>query len=70
MSAVLGLEAKAEVQLTFRVSDAERRRKVDGARTRGPHVVRYGDFGFALIQAAAEGADKRTAAKAARPILR
>lgn len=32
--------------LSFRVSDAGRRRKVDGARTRGPHAVRYGDLKF------------------------
>ncbi len=29
---------------TFRVSDAVRRRKVDGARTRGPQTVAYGDL--------------------------
>ena len=28
----------------FRVSDAVRRRKVDGARTRGPQTVAYGDL--------------------------
>ena len=32
--------------LPFRVSDAGRRRKVDGARTRGPHALVYGDLSF------------------------
>jgi hypothetical protein len=32
--------------------------------------MRYGDFDFALIQTAADGADKRTDLRAARPILR
>lgn len=57
-------------QEPFRVSDAARRRKVDGARTRGPHAVRYGDFDFALIPTAADGADKRKGPIAAGPILR
>jgi hypothetical protein len=62
--------AKADRQQAFRVSDAARRRKVDGARTRGPHAVRYGDFDFALIPTAADGADKRKGPIAAGPILR
>ena len=61
---------KADGPLPFRVSDAARRRKVDGARTRGPHAVRYGDFDFALIPTAADGADKRKGPIAAGPILR
>ena len=60
---------KADCPETFRVSDAARRRKVDGARTRGPHAVRYGDFDFALIPTAADGADKRKGPIAAGPIL-
>ena len=61
---------KTDIPLAFRVSDAARRRKVDGARTRGPHAVRYGDFDFALIPTAADGADKRKGPIAAGPILR
>ena len=64
------LVMKAICQLTFRVSDVARRRKVDGARTRGPHAVRYGDFDFALIPTAADNVDKRTDLIAARPIFR
>ena len=64
------LKPKPDCLLTFRVSDAARRRKVDGARTRGPHAVRYGDFDFALIPTAADGADKRKGPIAAGPILR
>src|SRR5690606_30620740 len=36
--------AAADGLLPFRVSDAVRRRKVDGARTRGPQTVAYGDL--------------------------
>lgn len=70
VSAITENQPKAVSQLTFRVSDAARRRKVDGARTRGPHAVRYGDFDFALIPTAADGADKRKGPIAAGPILR
>ena len=66
----IGCLPKADSQQPFRVSDAARRRKVDGARTRGPHAVRYGDFDFALIPTAADGADKRKGPIAAGPILR
>ena len=70
-SPLLGsLMQEADFRVTFRVSDAARRRKVDGARTRGPHAVRYGDFDFALIPTAADGADKRKGPIAAGPILR
>ncbi|PKP90605.1 MAG: hypothetical protein CVT75_10945, partial [Alphaproteobacteria bacterium HGW-Alphaproteobacteria-14] len=41
---VVALPFNADELLPFRVSDAERRRKVDGARTRGPHAVSYGVF--------------------------
>lgn len=61
---------KPAVQQTFRVSDAGRRRKVDGARTRGPHALSYGDFGLVPVGAFGAGADKRTDLGAARPILR
>ena len=60
---------KAAIPLTFRVSDAVRRRKVDGARTRGPHAMSYGDFDFGFVRASADGADKRTCLRAACPIL-
>ena len=60
---------EAAFPLTFRVSDAERRRKVDGARTRGRQAVSYGDFAFGPVWVSAGGTDKRTYARAARPIL-
>lgn len=60
---------KPDILKAFRVSDAVRRRKVDGARTRGPHAVSYGDLDFGPVRASAEGADKRTGLGAARPIL-
>ena len=41
------LRRKADSPLTLRVSDADRRRKVGGARTRGPRSICYGDFDFA-----------------------
>jgi len=41
-----------------------RRRKVGGARTRGPHAVIYGDFDGGPTGATAEGADKRTDVRA------
>jgi hypothetical protein len=41
-----------------------RRRKVGGARTRGPHAVIYGDFDGEPTGATAEGADKRTDVRA------
>lgn len=53
------------VREAFRVSDAERRRKVDGARTRGPHALSYGDLDFGSVRASADGADKRTDTRAA-----
>lgn len=54
----------------FRVSDAVRRRKVDGARTRGPDALSYGDFDFGPVRASSDGGDKRTDLRAARPILK
>ena len=70
LSVSLGKRPKPDCLEAFRVSDAARRRKVDGARTRGPHAVRYGDFDFALIPTAADGADKRKGPIAAGRILR
>jgi hypothetical protein len=59
----------ADILKPFRVSDAERRRKVDGARTRGPHALSYGDFDSGPVWASADGADKPTDLRAARLIL-
>jgi len=42
----------ADSQLTFRVSDAVRRRKVDGARTRGPRSDGLWDFRLWVVFAA------------------
>lgn len=64
------LEPRVDILLPFRVSDAVRRRKVDGARTRGPHAMSYGDFDFGFVRASADGADKRKGPIAAGPILR
>ena len=60
---------EADQPQTFRVSDAVRRRKVDGARTRGPDALSYGDFDFGPVRASSDGGDKRTDLRAARPIL-
>jgi hypothetical protein len=43
------LRSKYDGRLPFRVSDAERRRKVGGARTRGPRAMVYGDFDFGRL---------------------
>jgi hypothetical protein len=51
---------------TFRVSDAERRRKVGDARTRRPRTMVYGNFDFGLLWAPMGTADKRTDLKADR----
>jgi len=59
---------QAAIPLTFRVSDAVRRRKVDGARTRGPRAMTYGDFDFGLIWARSGAAEERTYVKADRPL--
>ena len=50
--------------VTFRVSDAVRRRKVDGARTRGPRAMVYGDFAFGRLWALAGEAENWTYLKA------
>jgi hypothetical protein len=55
---------RATRPFSFKVSDAVRRRKVGGARTRGPHAVIYGDFDGEPTGATAEGADKRTDVRA------
>lgn len=47
----------------------DRRGKVDGARTRGPHAMSYGDFDFGPAWVSADGGDKRTGLKAARPLM-
>lgn len=44
---------RADSPQTFRVSDAVRRRKVVGARTRGVGVTTYGDFDFRPVRAMA-----------------
>lgn len=60
------LAPKAVGLLTFRVSDAVRRRKVDDARTRGLHALLYVDFDFERLWVAARAAGKRTDLKADR----
>jgi len=57
---------EADGLLTFRVSDAVRRRKVGGARTRGPRAMVYGDFDFGRLWAVAGAAEDRTYLKADR----
>jgi hypothetical protein len=51
---------KAAGRLPFRVSDAVRRRKVGGARTRGALAVAYGDWDFERFWAVTGAADMRT----------
>ena len=55
---VLGL--KAARRDPFRVSDAGRRQKVVGARTRGLQAVIYGDLSFACLWALNGATTKRT----------
>jgi len=50
----------ADGRQSFRVSDAARRRKVVGARTRGLQAVIYGDLDFGLLWAVIGAADMRT----------
>jgi hypothetical protein len=69
-TAIASPATKADLLQTFRVSDAVRRRKVDGARTRGPDALSYGDFDFGPVRASSDGGDKRTDLRAARPILK
>jgi len=49
MSAFPGLSPEAVYLLSFRVSDAVRRPKVVGARTRGSQATVYGNFDLRLI---------------------
>ena len=51
---------------TFRVSDAVRRTKVDGARTRGPQAMVYGDLDFWRPQVLGGATDMRTDMRADR----
>ncbi|RSU55709.1 hypothetical protein DAH56_20010, partial [Sphingomonas koreensis] len=53
MSASFIFSPEADSLETFRVSDAVRRRKVGGARTRGPLALVYVVLGFGLLWAAA-----------------
>lgn len=57
------------VRAPFRVSDAVRRQKVDGARTRGSHVMSYGDLRFARALGPWMFASKRTVSKADQRFL-
>lgn len=60
---------KAAGRLTFRVSDAVRRRKVVDARTRGPRVLAYGDLSLGGARVAASAVDMRKDLRADRLIL-
>ena len=57
---------KPASQQAFRVSDAVRRTKVDGARTRGPQVMVYGDLDFWRPQVLGGATDMRTDMRADR----
>lgn len=57
------------VRATFRVSDAVRRRKVGGARTRGPRAVIYGELDSGPTGASAASADKRTDVRVDRRLI-
>ena len=52
------------VRAPLRVSDATWRRKVFGARTRGPQAMVYGDFDFGRCWAVVDAADMRTESRA------
>lgn len=60
---------KPDWQLSFRVSDAVRRRKVVGARTRGPRGMVYGDLEFGPLWAVIGAAEMRTDLRAERVLF-
>ena len=65
----LVLATEAAGRLAFRVSDAGRRQKVVGARTRGLQAVIYGDLSFACVWALNGATTKRTDLKPDGPFL-
>ena len=62
----LPIGREADRPLPFRVSDAGRRRKVVGARTRGPQAVSYGNLDYGQLRALTGAAEMRTDLKADR----
>lgn len=66
MAAFTDIQSKADSPQTFRVSDADRRTKVVGARTRGVQSMVYGDLNFRRLWRRMEAAQKRTDLEADR----
>jgi hypothetical protein len=66
MSALPASAPKADWLHSFRVSDADRRTKVVGARTRGVQSMVYGDLNFRRLWRRMEAGQKRTDLEADR----